>query len=89
MRTRPRRIGTTRRRQHRLLLHGDSFFHFPLFLFRETAAPSSLQGFHVWCWGWDGAGDLEGPDVEPVWEQMPNQTIDPIVVRHDRSFTAT
>ncbi|BGO99776.1 hypothetical protein JCM10021v2_003453 [Rhodotorula toruloides] len=42
-----------------------------------------------WCWGWDGAGDLEGPDVEPVWEQMPNQTIDPIVVRHDRSFTAT
>lgn len=24
----------------------------------------------VWCWGWDGAGDLEGPDVEPVWELM-------------------
>ncbi|BGO91524.1 hypothetical protein NBRC10512v2_003795 [Rhodotorula toruloides] len=43
----------------------------------------------VWCWGWDDAGDLEGPDVEPVWEQTPNQTIDPIVVRHDRSFTAT
>lgn len=21
----------------------------------------------VWCWGWDGAGDLDGPDVEPIW----------------------
>lgn len=21
----------------------------------------------VWCWGWDGAGDLDGPDVDPVW----------------------
>ncbi|BGP40150.1 hypothetical protein JCM10449v2_004108 [Rhodotorula kratochvilovae] len=42
---------------------------------------------YVWCWGWDGAGDLEGPDVEPVWELMPNITMDPIVVRHDRSFT--
>ncbi|KAJ8294114.1 hypothetical protein OF846_002684 [Rhodotorula toruloides] len=52
----------------------------------SLSTPVSLA---VWCWGWDGAGDLEGPDVEPVWEQMPNQTIDPIVVRHDRSFTAT
>jgi hypothetical protein len=24
----------------------------------------------VWCWGWDGAGDLDGPDVEPIWELM-------------------
>lgn len=35
----------------------------------------------VWCWGWDGAGDLEGPDVEPIWEAMPNATLDPRVVR--------
>ncbi|GAA5968843.1 hypothetical protein JCM21900_001795 [Sporobolomyces salmonicolor] len=42
---------------------------------------------YVWCWGWDGAGDLEGPDVEPIWELMPNITSDPTVVRHDRSFT--
>ena len=40
----------------------------------------------VWCWGWDGAGDLEGPDVEPIWESFPNMTFDPIAVRHDRSF---
>ncbi|KAK4700171.1 alpha-1,3-mannosyltransferase, partial [Phenoliferia sp. Uapishka_3] len=42
---------------------------------------------YVWCWGWDGAGDLEGPDVEPIWEAMPNTTFDPRVVRHDRSFS--
>ncbi|GAA5885970.1 hypothetical protein JCM6882_004217 [Rhodosporidiobolus microsporus] len=41
----------------------------------------------LWCWGWDGAGDLEGPDVEPIWELQPNVTSDPVVVRHDRSFT--
>ncbi|KAM0791408.1 hypothetical protein ACM66B_005869 [Microbotryomycetes sp. NB124-2] len=41
---------------------------------------------YVWCWGWDGAGDLEGPDVEPIWEPFPNMTFDPIAVRHDRSF---
>ncbi|KAI5480624.1 glycosyltransferase family 69 protein [Pseudohyphozyma bogoriensis] len=42
---------------------------------------------YVWCWGWDGAGDLEGPDVEPIWEALPNTTFDPRVVRHDRSFS--
>ncbi|ORY89452.1 cryptococcal mannosyltransferase 1-domain-containing protein [Leucosporidium creatinivorum] len=42
---------------------------------------------YVWCWGWDGAGDLEGPDVEPIWELMPNTSFDPRLVRHDRSFT--
>ncbi|KAI8456717.1 family 69 glycosyltransferase [Phakopsora pachyrhizi] len=41
---------------------------------------------HVWCWGWDGAGDLEGPDVEPVWEPTKNLTFDPRLIRHDRSF---
>ncbi|BGP24786.1 capsule protein, glycosyltransferase family 69 protein [Rhodotorula toruloides] len=43
---------------------------------------------YVWCWGWDGAGDLEGPDVEPVWEPQPSIDLDPVVVRHDRSFTS-
>ncbi|KWU47204.1 hypothetical protein RHOSPDRAFT_14547 [Rhodotorula sp. JG-1b] len=42
---------------------------------------------YVWCWGWDGAGDLDGPDVEPIWELMPNISVDPLTVRHDRSFT--
>ena len=43
--------------------------------------------FLVWCWGWDGAGDLEGPDVDPIWERMPNKSTRPesIVVKHDRS----
>jgi len=43
---------------------------------------------HVWCWGWDGAGDLEGPDVDPIWELMPNKSTRPdaVVVRHDRSM---
>lgn len=42
---------------------------------------------YVWCWGWDGAGDLEGPDVEPIWEALANTTFDPTIVRHDRSFS--
>lgn len=41
----------------------------------------------MWCWGWDGAGDLEGPDVEPIWEALANTTFDPTIVRHDRSFS--
>lgn len=41
---------------------------------------------YVWCWGWDGAGDIEGPDVEPVWEALKNSTRDPRTVWHDRSF---
>ncbi|KAL0945893.1 hypothetical protein HGRIS_012178 [Hohenbuehelia grisea] len=42
----------------------------------------------VWCWGWDGAGDLEGPDVDPIWERMPNKSTsaDAVRVRHDRSL---
>lgn len=42
---------------------------------------------YVWCWGWDGAGDIEGPDVEPVWEPLKNSTMDPRLVRHDRGFS--
>ncbi|KAG5641249.1 hypothetical protein DXG03_005664 [Asterophora parasitica] len=43
---------------------------------------------HVWCWGWDGAGDLEGPDVDPIWEHMSNKSMRPdaILVRHDRGI---
>lgn len=41
---------------------------------------------YVWCWGWDGAGDIEGPDVEPVWEALKNSSGDPRVIRHDRGF---
>lgn len=41
----------------------------------------------VWCWGWDGAGDIEGPDVEPVWEPLKNSTGDPRLIRHDRGFS--
>lgn len=44
----------------------------------------------VWCWGWDGAGDLDGPDVDPIWEKMPDYsfTHEAIKVKHDRSFSA-
>lgn len=43
----------------------------------------------VWCWGWDGAGDLDGPDVDPIWERMPNKSAHPgaVVVQHDRSMS--
>ncbi|PLW18951.1 hypothetical protein PCANC_11844 [Puccinia coronata f. sp. avenae] len=41
---------------------------------------------YVWCWGWDGAGDLDGPDVDPIWEPTKNLTMDPRLVRHDRGF---
>ncbi|KAF8665044.1 hypothetical protein AX16_000656 [Volvariella volvacea WC 439] len=43
---------------------------------------------YVWCWGWDGAGDLDGPDVDPVWERMSNKSIqaDAVRVRHDRGM---
>lgn len=42
----------------------------------------------VWCWGWDGAGDLDGPDVDPIWEDMPEKAKSPhsVEVKHDRSF---
>ena len=42
----------------------------------------------VWCWGWDGAGDLDGPDVDPIWERTPNRTTvsDAVKVRHRRDL---
>lgn len=41
-----------------------------------------------WCWGWDGAGEISGPDVEAVWEPVPAaaRSPDSIKIRHDRSF---
>ncbi|KAL1412667.1 hypothetical protein Q8F55_000414 [Vanrija albida] len=43
---------------------------------------------YVWCWGWDGAGDLDGPDVDPIWEKMPDRSSssETIQMKHDRSF---
>jgi alpha-1,3-mannosyltransferase len=42
----------------------------------------------VWCWGWDGAGDLDGPDVDPIWEPRANQstTAEAVKVRHHREL---
>jgi alpha-1,3-mannosyltransferase len=42
----------------------------------------------VWCWGWDGAGDLDGPDVDPIWEPMPKKSYseDSIKVKHFRNI---
>ena len=42
----------------------------------------------VWCWGWDGAGDLDGPDVDPVWEEVSekSKSAHAVEVKHDRSF---
>ncbi|ORX40975.1 capsular associated protein [Kockovaella imperatae] len=42
----------------------------------------------VWCWGWDGAGDLDGPDVDPIWEKMQPKSYSPeaITIKHDRGM---
>jgi len=60
-------------------------------LFTEESEPLDFKPGpdYVWCWGWDhGVGDLEGPDVDPVWEKMPNRSSRPdaVLVRHDRSI---
>ena len=49
---------------------------------------TTLTRCTVWCWGWDGAGDLDGPDVDPIWEHMPNKTRGPesVTVKHDRGI---
>ncbi|KAF8330785.1 cryptococcal mannosyltransferase 1-domain-containing protein [Cantharellus anzutake] len=43
---------------------------------------------HVWCWGWDGAGDLDGPDVEPIWENMSERSLtqEAVSIKHDRGL---
>lgn len=42
----------------------------------------------VWCWGWDGAGDLDGPDVDPIWEKMSDRSTseETIQVKHYRNL---
>jgi hypothetical protein len=42
----------------------------------------------VWCWGWDGAGELDGPDVDPIWERVSNKSMEhsAVLVQHDRSL---
>jgi len=61
--------------------------HDRLFIEEEDEALEFIPGpDHVWCWGWDGAGELDGPDMDPIWEKMPNRSSQPdaIKVRHDR-----
>ncbi|KAI9513522.1 CAP59-like protein [Russula earlei] len=63
--------------------------HDRLFTEEEGEPIAFMPGpHHVWCWGWDGAGDLDGPDVDPVWEEMPEKSKAPhaVEVKHDRSF---
>lgn len=45
----------------------------------------------VWCWGWDGAGDLDGPDVDPVWERRSELSTlkESVEIRHDRGLKGT
>jgi alpha-1,3-mannosyltransferase len=46
--------------------------------------------YEVWCWGWDGAGDIDGPDVDPIWEATPNRSQKPeaVTVKHQRLMDA-
>ncbi|TDL27909.1 CAP59-like protein [Rickenella mellea] len=63
--------------------------HDRLFLEEESEVLDFEPGpDSVWCWGWDGAGELDGPDVDPVWESTPNltRTREAVEVKHDRSF---
>ena len=55
---------------------------------RTGARESRLTLLTVWCWGWDGAGDLDGPDVDPIWEEMPKKAYadESIVVKHYRNM---
>ncbi|KZT26075.1 glycosyltransferase family 69 protein [Neolentinus lepideus HHB14362 ss-1] len=43
---------------------------------------------HVWCWGWDGAGDLDGPDVDPIWERRTNRSTraEAVDIKHNRNL---
>ncbi|KAF9781292.1 glycosyltransferase family 69 protein [Thelephora terrestris] len=63
--------------------------HDRLFIEEESEPVEFVPGpDYVWCWGWDGAGVLDGPDVDPIWEKMPNRTASPdaIQVRHRRDL---
>ncbi|PSS34211.1 hypothetical protein PHLCEN_2v1721 [Hermanssonia centrifuga] len=54
----------------------------------DSVDVADTRGLAVWCWGWDGAGDLDGPDVDPIWEKMPNRstTADAVKIRHHRDL---
>jgi alpha-1,3-mannosyltransferase len=58
----------------------------PLLSTLNSADPFTLTS--VWCWGWDGAGDLDGPDVDPIWERVPNKSLSPdaVKVKHKRGL---
>ncbi|KAI0267348.1 CAP59-like protein [Gloeopeniophorella convolvens] len=63
--------------------------HDRLFTEEESEPVDFVPGPHqVWCWGWDGAGDLDGPDVDPVWEEMPEKSklAQAVEVKHERGF---
>ncbi|TFK68150.1 hypothetical protein BDN72DRAFT_769762 [Pluteus cervinus] len=63
--------------------------HDRLFIEEESVPLDFKPGpKEVWCWGWDGAGDLDGPDVDPIWEPMSNRSIvsNAVRIRHDRSL---
>jgi len=48
-----------------------------------------FTGRTVWCWGWDGAGDIDGPDVDPIWENVPDraQSLEAVKVKHYREMS--
>ncbi|KDQ56544.1 glycosyltransferase family 69 protein [Jaapia argillacea MUCL 33604] len=63
--------------------------HDRLFVEEEAEPLEFLPGPEsVWCWGWDGAGDLDGPDVDPIWEHRTNRSTRPesVSVKHDRNI---
>jgi alpha-1,3-mannosyltransferase len=54
----------------------------------SSPSQNRADGHLVWCWGWDGAGDLDGPDVDPIWEKMPARCFseETIQVKHYRNM---
>ncbi|KAJ9103096.1 hypothetical protein QFC21_002518 [Naganishia friedmannii] len=61
--------------------------HDRLFVAEESEVLKFVPGpEYVWCWGWDGAGDLDGPDVDPIWEQLNLNDPTMIEIKHDRSM---
>nr|KIR83871.1 alpha-1,3-mannosyltransferase [Cryptococcus tetragattii IND107] len=63
--------------------------HDRLFTPEETEELEFVPGpEYVWCWGWDGAGDLDGPDVDPIWEHMQPRSYseEAIQIKHYRNM---
>lgn len=63
--------------------------HLTIFLYRSaTSTTRNIVLTTVWCWGWDGAGDLDGPDVDPIWEEQAPQSSKPeaVEIKHPRSL---